>query len=293
MKTICWNFIKVLLVIFLIQISTANFTFATNCQPEFLEPKVLELVRPILEEGAEARKVGGLSQHHKNYWRLIDELTINRSNEADKALVYFLNLYMGEHWGGEILCTVINRGKRLLPMITQYQECLPKTGLEPLDISFEGSGYLPKDAIEGITKGEYSICHISDLKLNALKSISVVGGLSTPSDISISFDSIADKFEKVITSTGVTLDKSIHDNVVSVGVYIDKVNVKEGIDVYTVNIESQYTEVCVAKRLNLKSSCVLWEKSKGQKVFNDPKKVEEYVEKTIIEWADSFSEAFK
>jgi hypothetical protein len=63
-------------------------------------------------------------------------------------------VYIGEHSGEMLVCEVINRGKRILPLVIRYRDCTPLTELEPLPNFLKGSRLLPDYAIEGINKGE-------------------------------------------------------------------------------------------------------------------------------------------
>jgi len=88
------------------------------------------------------------------------EIILNdKTRDGDQAVAYFLNLYTGEHSGGELLCNAINRGKRMLPLIESYTRCLPITGLEPLSDDLDGSGFLPRHAKKAIENGERCTDH--------------------------------------------------------------------------------------------------------------------------------------
>lgn len=86
--------------------------------------------------------------------RRFEALLANHTAAGDEALVYLLNVYMGEHPGEELVCEVVNRGKRMVPLIRAYQACTPQIGLEPLHKVVRGSGYLPGMALDGIKVGK-------------------------------------------------------------------------------------------------------------------------------------------
>lgn len=96
----------------------------------------------------------GESQYTPEVEKRFYSILENRSHAGDEAVAYLLMVYMGEHLGEELVCEVINRGKRMLTLIREYKRCTPRIGIEPLPKFVQGSGYLPQYAEEGILKGE-------------------------------------------------------------------------------------------------------------------------------------------
>ncbi len=133
-----------------------------DCIPEMLPPDVLAIIKPFLQELTVATKeeytdsgvFRGSSPHREKAYQMFCTILKNRTSAGDKAVAYLLNIYSGEHPGEELVCEVINRGRRILPLVKKYSECIPLTGLEPLHKFIQGSGVLPGYAIEGINKGK-------------------------------------------------------------------------------------------------------------------------------------------
>ena len=140
---------------------------AQDCNEVKLSRKALAIIKPLMElrikqntdQFTEDGRWIGESQHtpkvHEQFYAVLE----NKSPEGDEALVYLLNVYMGSHPGEELVCEATNRGKKLLPLIHKYQRCMPQIGLEPLPKFIQGSGFLPKFAIEGINNGEACVYH--------------------------------------------------------------------------------------------------------------------------------------
>ena len=136
--------------------------WAGDCIPEMLPPDALAIIKPYVQELTLATKeeytdngaFKGSSPHREKAYQMFCSILKNRTPEGDKAVAYLLNIYVGEHSGEELVCEVINRGRRILPLVKKYSECIPLTGLEPLHEFIQGSGVLPGYAIEGINKGE-------------------------------------------------------------------------------------------------------------------------------------------
>jgi hypothetical protein len=96
----------------------------------------------------------GESPHTAEVDRQFVALLRTRSRAGDQALAYLLTVYMGEHHGEELVCEVINRGSRMVPLIRSYRECQPLTGWEPLPRFVRGSGALAQFALDGLARGE-------------------------------------------------------------------------------------------------------------------------------------------
>jgi hypothetical protein len=62
---------------------------------------------------------------------------------------------MGEHQGEELVCEIINRGTRMVPLVKAYQSCQPLTGLGPFPrFVTMGSRVLFKYALDGLASGK-------------------------------------------------------------------------------------------------------------------------------------------
>lgn len=83
-----------------------------------------------------------------------ETLLSDRTKTGDEALAFLLTVYMGEGPGEELVCEVINRGTRMVPLIREFQDCAPLIGLEPLHKFVRGSGSLPGMALKGIASGK-------------------------------------------------------------------------------------------------------------------------------------------
>lgn len=142
--------------------STELGASATECKPKLLRPKVLWLVKPLLElrikqhrdQFFEDGRWRGESSITPEVDRRFEALLKNRTPAGNEALAFLLTIYMGEHRGEEIVCEVINRGKRMLPLIRAVRECRPLTGIDPYPKILEGSGVLVEHAVKGLEAGE-------------------------------------------------------------------------------------------------------------------------------------------
>jgi hypothetical protein len=147
------------IIICMLLASTAS---AGDCKPSTLSDKAMKLIKPLMELRVKQNKEQftddghwrGESQYTPEVEKRFYSILKNRSKAGDEAVAYLLNVYMGEHPGEELVCEVINRGNRMLPLIRDYKRCIPLIGLEPLPKFVRGSGYLPQYAEEGILKGE-------------------------------------------------------------------------------------------------------------------------------------------
>ena len=135
---------------------------AKDCEPQLLRPATLSLLKPLLE--LRTKQVSdsfdsegrwrGESPVRDAVERQFDRLLKNRTKAGDESVAYLLNVYMGEHPSEDLVCEVIKRGRRMLPLVKAYASCMPLTGLEPLHKELKGSGVLPGMAIEGIVRKE-------------------------------------------------------------------------------------------------------------------------------------------
>lgn len=136
-------------------------SLASDCTPRVLSKEALELVKPLMEfrikqseeQFTEDGHWKGESRYTPEVNRRFYAILENRSKAGDEAAAYLLNVYMGSAPGEELVCEMINRGKKMLPLIKSYSECIPLIGLEPYPKSVKGSGVLPGYAIDGIREG--------------------------------------------------------------------------------------------------------------------------------------------
>ena len=135
---------------------------ADDCVPNELSSDALKLVRPLMqlrikqneENFTEDGRWKGESQYTPEVERQFYSILGNKTRAGDEAVAYLLNVYMGEHPGEELVCEVMDRGDRMLPLIKAFSACTPVIGLELLPKFVQGSGFLPGRAIKGIEKGE-------------------------------------------------------------------------------------------------------------------------------------------
>jgi hypothetical protein len=135
--------------------------FASECVPKPLPQRALALIKPLMVLRTQQAKDNFTDDGRwitespvtPKVEKRFEALLANRSAAGDEALAYLLNVYMGEHPGEELVCEVINRGKRMVPLIRAYHECTPLIGLEPLHKFVRGSGYLPNMALDSIKSG--------------------------------------------------------------------------------------------------------------------------------------------
>jgi hypothetical protein len=131
------------------------------CKPTLLKLPVRHLVVAILKASLKAKhehvsmedfqkgNVPALNQFERQWYAL----RANKSPEADEALAWLLNTYLGEHYDEELVCETKNRGPRILAIIEQQQRCLPRCGLEPLPEELQGSGTLAPEVITALRAG--------------------------------------------------------------------------------------------------------------------------------------------
>jgi hypothetical protein len=124
-----------------------------------LPSSALELVKPLMQlrdrEADDELTDDGHWKKESPLTPKVDEaferIVHDRSIAGDQALVYLLHVYLGEDRGEEIECELINRGKKMLPLIQQYEECTPTTGLEPYGKWVTAKESLSGFAVHGIT----------------------------------------------------------------------------------------------------------------------------------------------
>jgi hypothetical protein len=84
----------------------------------------------------------------------IGQVLADHTQAGDEAVAYLLTVYMGEETAEELVCEVIDRGKRMVPLVRLFQAKQPPIGLEPLPKFVRGSGYLPGMVLKGIASGK-------------------------------------------------------------------------------------------------------------------------------------------
>lgn len=128
-----------------------------------LGAETLRLVRPLMElrikqheeQFTDGGRWRGESQYTPDVDRLFETLLENRTRAGDEALAFLLGVYMGEHQGEELVCEIINRGTRMVPVVKAYRSCQPLTGPEPFpQFVTMGSRVLFKYALEGLATGK-------------------------------------------------------------------------------------------------------------------------------------------
>ena len=141
-----------------IAVSLSASCFAVECQPQPMTQDVAALVKPLMQlRDRETRenydadgRWTGKSKLHPEVEKKFEALLSNRTKAGDQALAYLLTVYLGEGPGEKLVCEVINRGKRMTPLIRAAASCAPVIGIEPLHKFVQGSGHLPAMALEGI-----------------------------------------------------------------------------------------------------------------------------------------------
>ena len=136
--------------------------FAGECRPQPMRQGVLALVKPLMELREQETRENydtdgrwtGKSKLRPEIDKKFEALLSNRTKVGDKALAYLLTVYLGEGPGEELVCEVINRGKRMTPLVETAASCAPLIGIEPLHRFVQGSGHLPGMALQGIKSGK-------------------------------------------------------------------------------------------------------------------------------------------
>jgi hypothetical protein len=131
------------------------------CRPKLLRAATLQLVKPLIElrikqheeQFADGGRWRGESRYTPEVNRRFQALLEDRTSAGDQALAYLLTVYMGEHPGEELVCEVVNRGARMVPLARASQACQPLVGLEPLPRGIQGSGVLCKYALDELASG--------------------------------------------------------------------------------------------------------------------------------------------
>jgi hypothetical protein len=149
-----------LLLSFLLM-SFVSICIAAECTPPKMSIKAKEILKPLMElrnrqakeqftdDGRWRGESAVSPQVEERFYAILN----NKSRAGDEAIAYLLTVYMGEHPGEELVCESINRGRRMLPLVKAYHRCQPTIGVEPLHKFVQGSGVLPPEVIEAISKG--------------------------------------------------------------------------------------------------------------------------------------------
>lgn len=134
---------------------------AADCKPKPVPPKALRLLKPLLKariQQARAFEKGQSWDPQAPLSRKVDELfaAVLKDNTptGDQAVAYLLTVYLGEANGEAIVCDVISRGQRMMPLVQAVETCQPLTGLEPLPASVRGNGALVQMALEALEQGD-------------------------------------------------------------------------------------------------------------------------------------------
>ena len=91
----------------------------------------------------------------------LDEPVKNQSAAADVASVILLDYYLGEHNGEAQLCSVTSRGRRILPLLTQYQHHpagLLKPQYELFKLNKRERDSIYQTALDAVQKGQSVGC---------------------------------------------------------------------------------------------------------------------------------------
>ena len=139
----------------------APAAMAADCKPTLLPPRVLRLVKPLmkarLHEAEEIARTGSWNPDSRASRNAEDRLAAvlqDGTPAGDQAVAYLLTVYLGEHQGEDVVCEVLKRGRRMVPLVRAVQECQPLTGLEPYPANVNGSGALVSIAMQGLESGE-------------------------------------------------------------------------------------------------------------------------------------------
>jgi hypothetical protein len=99
-----------------------------ECKVETLEPGVEALLRPVLLPMAAARRAR--RDHDKAYVTAFEGLLESSDKDALEAQVALMAYYVGEHYGEELLASVLNRARRADSLVEYYAACRPRTSFE-------------------------------------------------------------------------------------------------------------------------------------------------------------------
>ena len=125
-----------------------------------------------------------------------------------------------------------------------------------------------------------------DLQIGRVKSMQVAATLIGHAEFGLTLESLQGPFKSLLHERGVKLDQNNYDNVVSTNCEIART--RTGATVYAVRIASEYREPCTINRLNLSTTCAVWETLDLIRTFDNPADVQTYVAKTVAQQAADF-----
>jgi hypothetical protein len=100
----------------------------STCTTGSLPPEVDLLVKPVLlARVAAARSHTEWDESFENQFYKLLKMKGATALEAQVALMSY---YTGEHYGEELLETVLKKSKQADPLVRRYRECRPRTSFE-------------------------------------------------------------------------------------------------------------------------------------------------------------------
>ena len=99
-----------------------------TCKAEALQPRIEALLRPVLLPMAAARRAR--RDHDEAYVRAFEALLASSDKDASEAQVALMAYYVGEHYGEELLESVLRRGPRADKLVERYAACRPTVSFE-------------------------------------------------------------------------------------------------------------------------------------------------------------------
>ena len=156
---------RVALLVF-VTISAATVGAATYAR---LSPGAVALLKPLMQlrnrqatdEFTPDGRWRAPSPVASEVERRIYAILKNRTPAGDEAVAYLVTVYMGEHFGEEIYCEAVNRGKTILPLVRAFRANQPAVGAEPLHKFVRGESYFGGDVVASLRKGER--CELDEL----------------------------------------------------------------------------------------------------------------------------------
>jgi hypothetical protein len=114
---------------------------ASPAPPPRLSASAAALLRPVISEylahaeefDTSGRSLGLESPHRAVFEERCERLLATKGHAADEAIAALMCFYVGEHWGEELMCETLRRGKRMVPYLRRFLHEVPVTGLEPKD----------------------------------------------------------------------------------------------------------------------------------------------------------------
>jgi hypothetical protein len=99
-----------------------------TCKGEVLPPPIEALLRPVLLPMAAARRAR--RDHDKTYVNAFEALIESSDKNALEAQVALMAYYVGEHYGEELLSSVLGRARRADKLVERYAACRPPVSFE-------------------------------------------------------------------------------------------------------------------------------------------------------------------